>query len=76
MVLNRMKKITKDKIVKNLKIFFIILIMILLVFSQISGTRHSSNKLSPKDAWLLIIYIFGITVIPLVAYCVCKLKEK
>jgi len=66
----------KNSIIKNLKLIFIISIIILVAFSQVFQSKNSSNKLSPKDIWLLIIYIFGIIFIPLIAFCMSKLKKK
>ena len=71
-----MKKIEKDKITKYSKLIIIILIIILLAFSEMLEPRNFSNKLSPKDIWLLIIYIFGIIFIPLIAYCISLLRKQ
>ena len=74
-----MKKIVRNKIIKYFKLIFIILIIILTVFSQIFETRNTrnvSNQLSQRDTGILITYISGITVIPLIVYCISKLKKQ
>jgi len=73
--ISTMKKIDKNKIVKKLKLIIVILIIILIAFSQVFDTRNTSNKFSPKDVWLLIIYTFGIIFIPLIVCCIVKFKE-
>ena len=73
-----MKIIQKNKIIKYLKLILILLVIILMAFSQIFETReasNASNKLSPRDAWVLTIYIFGIIFIPVIIYCMSKLKK-
>ena len=71
-----MKKIKKNKTIQYFKLLLIILVIISVAFSQIFDTRNVNNKLSSKDVALLVIYIFGITVIPLIAYFVNKSRKQ
>ena len=74
-----MKKIVRNKIIKYIKLIFIISFIILTAFSQIYETksaRHVSNQLSLRDEGILITYISGIILIPLIVYCISKLKKQ
>jgi len=75
-----MKKNLKNKAIKYFKLFCIISIMILIAFSQIvntkSGNTTTGNKLSPKDLWIMFIYICGMILIPVIVYFVSKLKKE
>ncbi|MBC8061615.1 MAG: hypothetical protein H7Y18_13240 [Clostridiaceae bacterium] len=71
-----MIKINKNKVIKYFKLFIIIFIIILVAFSQKLEDRNASNRLSPKDVWLLIIYIGGIILIPTIVYFISIIKKQ
>ena len=71
-----MGKIKRNKIIQYVKLTFIILIIILVSCSQFFETKNGSDKLSSKDVTLLVVYISGIILIPLLTYYIGKLRKQ